>query len=72
MDSHLHIARGPFVGHVRGGPGFVCGCVELEAKARVSRAQGYELHVLAPAACTVCATPLSVPVKRHRALHLQH
>ena len=33
------------------------------------RPQGYELHVLAPAACTACHSAIFFPVERHRALH---
>ena len=37
MDSHLHIARGPFLGHVRGAGGLGVGVWSFEAKAKSTR-----------------------------------
>lgn len=58
MDSHLHIARGPFFLPCKGAGACVWTvgvCVELEAKAEsLGPKARYELHVLAPAACTAC------------------
>ena len=71
MDSHLHIARGPFFGHAREAGGLVVGVwsSKLKPSELGPKAMNCTFWLLLPAPC---ATPLSVPVKRHRALHLQH
>ena len=54
----------------KGGRGIGYGCVELKLKPSElgPKAMNCTFWLLLPAPC---ATPLSVPVKRHRALHLQ-
>ena len=71
MDSHLHIARGPFFGHAREAGGLVVDVwsSKLKPSELGPKAMNCTFWLLLPAPC---ATPLSVPVKRHRALHLQH